>query len=328
MFSKKIFKGRVMRFIPAVIGATMVVTGLSATTQAHAAEGPLPGAYSISATPTTVQAGSTTTYSVTITNQSPPESVDVLNAASFTLPAGFSNVSVTPPPGWNASSAGNTVSISAAAPNVGLLPEQSVTVQVSAKAPTGPGNYTWSSSASGLVGGFVASEFSREGDEPSTMVATFVGFCPALTACTSPTQSSNGTTAKVRTESGANDDIYTLSLHTPVGDQCGKAVSGNQSTFTNEDLTRYLTVTMTLASYKRIYHKSYGICFANKTPFQSKYGWVATAGSDGFYHGYLASCTTTGNVKPCLVSLTDNCGTLTAVFRSPPGDPRGMFGIL
>ncbi|MDX6286000.1 MAG: hypothetical protein QOG53_1485 [Frankiales bacterium] len=435
MLSNKMFKGRAWRLIPAVIGATMVVTGLSATTAAHAATPIVPGKYTITATPTSVVAGSTTAYSVTITNASPPDSVDLLTAASFTLPSGFSGVSATSPQsGWTVGTSGNTVSISGGS----LIPNASVTIGASATAPGTAGVYTWSSTASGLIGGVTASSFDRVGPEPSTTVtpatpskvgfvqqptntktgvaispaikvavqdafgntvttssasvtlstaynpntgnatnpsgnlpqtaaasagiATFsnviinqsgdnyrlsasssgltsatsnafredtvVNSCAPNTTCTSQTLSSNGTTAKVTDETGAQNDVYTLALDNPNADQCGKPVSGNEATFTNQDLSRYLTVTMTLASSKRISGKTYGICFANKTSFITKSGAPATLGTDGFWHGYLANCSTNGNQKPCLVSLTDNCGTLTAVFRSPPGDPRGMFGVL
>jgi hypothetical protein len=227
---------------------------------------------------------------------------------------------------------GTSVSLSTAFnPNTGTATNPSGTLPQSATPVSGIA--TFSNVVINTAGDGYKLQASSGSLTPATSnpfrVDAFVGACPAGQSCTSPTQSSNGTTAKVTDESGANNDIYTLTLATPAGPQCGQGVSGNQSTFTNQDTTRFLTVTMSLSASKRTAGKNYGICFANKSAFLGKYGMVSTPGSDGFYHGYLASCTTTGNQKPCLVSLTqDSYCNLVAVFRSPPGDPKGMFGFL
>jgi hypothetical protein len=159
--------------VPA-LSAVTVVAGLLAPVEAQAAQ-VIPGVYSTSVTPTTALAGSTVVYSVKFSNASVPESLDVMNSASITFPTGYTVVSAPSSVNdslglpWGVTRSGTTVSV--AATILGVLPGGSVTVPVTATAPTTAGHYTGSSNAGGLVGGATnTNPFTISGSQPSVDV--------------------------------------------------------------------------------------------------------------------------------------------------------------
>lgn len=130
----------------------------------------VPGNYHAAVAPSTVAVASTTSFTVTFTNDSPPTSDDLLTHVTITVAQGFIVRSVTAPSGWSASQSGQAVTFSNS--GLGALPTQSVTGTISATAPNTAGTYTWTTSAGGLVGGATGtpSNFSNSAPDPTVTV--------------------------------------------------------------------------------------------------------------------------------------------------------------
>jgi hypothetical protein len=120
--------------------------------------GPVAGAatstkfYTATVTPSTSIAGGTTTYTFTIGDSS--TSTQSLGSVNITVPADFTSVvvgAVTPPPGkvWTATLAFGVISLRNPGPGSTsrLSPGQSVSVLVTATAPTTCGSFTWTTAA-------------------------------------------------------------------------------------------------------------------------------------------------------------------------------------
>jgi len=157
--------------------AGTLVSGAAATallTPAYAGTAPVPGTYTTTLDRSSVVAGAApSVFTVTVANASPPSSEDVLNSGQVAVAAGFVEVSapsvVTDSSGltWTVSTSGNTVTFSSP---VGLAPGATVSVPVTAGAPTKTGTYTWGSSASGVVNSVTGTSFTNTGNSLSITV--------------------------------------------------------------------------------------------------------------------------------------------------------------
>jgi hypothetical protein len=163
-----------------------------------------------------------------------------MNTASITFPAGYTNVSapssVSDSQGlpWSVSTSGTTVSIAATV--LGVLPGGSVTVPVTATAPTAAGTYTGSSVAGGLVGGATGTNpFAISGNQPSSTVTPAVP--TKLVFVQQPTNAKTGSAIspaiKVAAQDGYGNTATTysgsVSLSTAFNPNTGNATnpSGN-----------------------------------------------------------------------------------------------------
>ena len=93
--------------------------------------------YAAVISPSAVAAGSTASFTATLTNET---STQQLGSANLTLPAGFVPLSVGTPTSGTATLAGGTVFLR----NLATAPGTSVSVSVSARVPCPLGTYAWS----------------------------------------------------------------------------------------------------------------------------------------------------------------------------------------
>ncbi|HEU5034976.1 MAG TPA: hypothetical protein VFT62_09505 [Mycobacteriales bacterium] len=132
------------------------------------------GTYSAAVSPASGAVGSTQAYTVTITELSVPNSLDLLHSATATFPTGFSGLS-TPSSvkdsngsSWSVAVSGSTVTLTASGLGLGPLPNQNVSVPVTATAPTTPGTGTIATTATGSLG----DAFARSGADPTITTTT------------------------------------------------------------------------------------------------------------------------------------------------------------
>jgi hypothetical protein len=128
--------------------------------------------YAVDVAPHGVAAGSTQTFSVTLTNETDTQQ---LGSANLTVPPGFAILSVgAPAPTGTASIAGSTVQLRGLATPAGA----SATVAVVARTPCPPGPYTWSVVAkqSNDFNGSPGNELSFDAAN-SDLITTLTGTC-------------------------------------------------------------------------------------------------------------------------------------------------------
>jgi hypothetical protein len=153
--------------------ATLVVVSLVVVPSALAVG---PNEYTASISPTSVVAGSGHTYTLTFNNTG---TSGLLSAANATIPSGFTSASVGVPTTssgntWTASIVSGVVQLRAANNGQRLSPGASVTVGVTATAPTvtspqgGPGS-TWATAANAAID-FTGTAFSNAGTDPVVLV--------------------------------------------------------------------------------------------------------------------------------------------------------------
>jgi hypothetical protein len=135
-----------------------------------------PNEYTATISPTSVVAGSAHTYTLTFTNSG---TSGLLSAANTTIPSGFTGASVGVPTTssgntWTASIVSGVVQLRAANNGQRLSPGASVSVGVTATAPTvtspqgGPGS-TWATAANGAIG-FNGTALTNAGTDPVVLV--------------------------------------------------------------------------------------------------------------------------------------------------------------
>lgn len=153
--------------------ATMVVLLLVLVPSAFAVG---PNEYTASISPNSVVAGSGQTYTLTFTNSG---TSGLLSAANATIPGGFTSASVGVPTTssgntWTASIVSGVVQLRAANNGQRLSPGATVSVGVTATAPTvtspqgGPGS-TWATAANSAID-FSGTAFTRTGTDPVVLV--------------------------------------------------------------------------------------------------------------------------------------------------------------
>ncbi len=296
------------------------------------------GTYSATISPTAVSAGTTSTYTVTVTNTTLGGVVGI-NNATVTVPAGFTGISVgsPSPSSWTASyNAGTrTVTLSSGL----LLPGTSVSVPVTATAPTALGTYTWTTTASSLLFGAA----TRTGPEPTVQVASSAIVCPANQSCDSGQLSapaSGGTLAtkaEVVANSGPAADELVTSLPDPVTHtmSCQQANFGAIVTWNVAARSTTLTYTVTSPNDEYLYDTS-DTCFGSTKPFTTANGTPAQFNSaNSEYEGTIPMCSGT-HPAPCVASITNQSdpdegrpheveeppGPATFVINAPIGDPK------
>ena len=168
-------------------------------------------------------------------------------------------------------------------------------------------------------------------------VQGFVGACPAAHSCDSGNiGNASDTLADVVDNTGANNDIFTVTVGGQTAPPCSVAGAGygQAATFDNQDTTRTMTVTMTVndkvaPTEDQDGFKHWGVCFESTHTFTTNKGTPATPTGDGHYYGFLRTCAVAHNVVPCTVSITENANDdIVGIFKSTPGDPKGVFGLL
>jgi hypothetical protein len=318
------------------------VTGIvlaSATTGvlipgAHAADAPL-GKYtaSLDFADKFVQAGRAQTFDVTFTNASGTTNY-LLEKASATL-AGFTVSGATASNGWTASISGSTVNVQPGLVVNGLLDAQSVTVAITATAPSSAqGNHTIGTAAAGAIGLTGAlTDFDRAGDPPSTViVGTYadVDTCNAGEACdTGFSGDPNHTEARAVSDASGTPDVVGVVINNDEGACAGKLQSSSKSKAVTVDSAaqdRTVTVYIQLdkvpvqaASPNGVGQAA--ICHESTKPFTDRSGRTVTS-------GYLAVCPSATAAGPCVVSITKTgAGDFFATVRQPGGDPKSVMGI-
>ncbi|MDX6225952.1 MAG: hypothetical protein QOE64_2328 [Frankiales bacterium] len=319
------------------IGSALTVIGGALVVSATADAATIPGAYEARlSTPTQAVTGQRSTFTVMFTNDSPPNSFDLLNHATVKLAAGFTAPTVPATvidsggQTWNVTISAGTVTLDA---SIGLLPGVGqVGVPVSAVAPTTPGTYTWPTTASGTLGSATASgSYTRVGNDPSVTVATGNGvICTGGNVCdTTYVGDESDTLARVVTE-GSGSDTVLVYLTNPQYACAGGQNQGKQMTYTTQNLSRKVTGYMELD--KHIVNAQsdngaahYDFCYQSKTPF-TQYDGTPAAASGAFFIGLLPGCSTTGNVAPCLLKRNKTgSGDMFGSYLGHAGDPGGVW---
>jgi hypothetical protein len=325
-----------LRRAAALLTATLAIAAISLTGTGLAGAAVVNGTYNITNfAPTDVAAGATgTTYSFTLNNQSPPESQDILQTLTVHVATGFTGVSGQSSAGWTATSVGNTVTFQGT-----LLPLGTANLSIVANAPGTTGSYTWTTSATGLVGGATGTpaDFTNSGSDPSVNVAGSVTVCDPLTPCDSGAVGDHtNTTADVHLDQGTGSgDVLTVTvggtLPRPLCATSTDPKWGQTAKFDNHDSTRNMTVTYVIAD--RVADNGpdqpskYGVCYQSDKPFATRSGAPA-AQSGTQYYGYLPNCAAGTPVAPCIISATKlsggdryHDGAIQFVVASQSGDP-------
>ncbi len=326
-------KARNARPRAATIGLVIALatTGLALVPQVASA---VANPYSASITPNVAQAGSSSTFTVTFTNKASTAEIKKLSVKAAT---GFTvtSVGVPSPASFTVSRTGNEVTLS------GLLrPGASVSIPITATAPTTPGAYKWTTKASGSTGTFI-----NTGPDPSVTVAQQAAVVPCSpgSPCSSPTLSAGASPTALATDSqvtaqpGAQADLLTVVLPDPTAapllcqqtnGSFGQIVTWNVTARTS---TLVYTVHPTTIGYT--YDLS-DTCFGSTLPFLDSNGnpAVQNPANGNEFEGTLPFCTVPGepgqtNPPPCVVSIvtvqqpTDPPAVQVTV-NAPQGDPK------
>jgi hypothetical protein len=200
------FQPRMAAALAGVVALTLVLGALT---------GPAAGAatstkfYTATVTPTSSIAGGTATYTFTIGNSS--TSTQLLGSGNITVAAGFTSVTVgavTPPPGkvWTATLVAGVITLRNPGPGSTsrLAPGESVSVLVTATAPTACGSFTWTTAAkqSNDFNG-TGNDFVRVGADP-TIEITGCGLASIVLSPASATIAAGGSQAYTATGYDAN----------------------------------------------------------------------------------------------------------------------------
>jgi hypothetical protein len=168
-------------------------------------------------------------------------------------------------------------------------------------------------------------------------VEGYAAACPAAHSCDSGAIGNPAdTTADVVDNTGVHNDFFTVTVGGQSAPPCSvvNAGYGQAATFDNQDTTRTMTVTLVVndnvaPTEDQDGFKHWGVCFESTNPFTTSSGAGATPTGDGHYYGFLQTCTKAHNIAPCTVSIGENSDDdIVGVFKSTPGDPKGVFGLL
>jgi hypothetical protein len=127
--------------------------------------------YSATIDPTSVNAGDTISFTVTVTNDLSTTSTQTIKSATVAIPSGFTGVAITDhtPSTWSASLVSGVIYLYKIA-SVDISPGQSLSVTFTATAPTTPGPYTFYTYAYG--GTDYTADYTLVGSQP---VVTVIG---------------------------------------------------------------------------------------------------------------------------------------------------------
>jgi hypothetical protein len=284
--------------------------------------------YVAAVAPTAVSASSTTTFTASINNVSLLGLVAVLQSARITVPAGFTNLSIGMPSSGTASLSGQDIMWSASLLNLG----GSVSIPVTATAPSTPGFYTFVTSASTVLGAeanaSVDPAVQVNGPNgvivactPSNTAATGTNPCQAPPACTigdCRTSLSGGATNGLRAVADQSNTNDLLALDINGGGSVACGANTITDVFNVSDTARSKTVYVTVPS------NTPNICWIASAPFTDKNRHVGLAGD-------LANCiqnTDAGPIitaPPCIDSTTFGYFSVSYVIKVPAGagDPSG-----
>src|SRR6266487_3426817 len=130
-----------------------------------------PDEYTAAISPTTVVAGTGQTYTLTIADSG---SSGKMGSANITIPSGYTGATVGTPTTssgktWTAAISTGVVQLRAASNGQVLSPGDSVSVGVTANAPTLTASYPWTTAANSAVD-FSGTTFPNAGSEPAVTV--------------------------------------------------------------------------------------------------------------------------------------------------------------
>jgi len=226
----------------AVIGAAAVAPALALPTLNASAA--ILANYTPAVSPSTGSAATTGTWAVSIHDNEPLGSIDTIKTAKATFPAAFTNLSVpasvTDSSGhaWSVSRSGNTVTLTGS-----MGPNTTVSVPVTAKAPSTPGVYTVTTSATGGINGVLGQPWDRSGADPTITVgpgaAANISFVQQPTDVQTNTAMSPAVTVKVtdasgNTVTGYNQQVTLAAVFNPAtGDATAPNWTGNTANAVN-----------------------------------------------------------------------------------------------
>lgn len=329
--------GRLRRSVLRTAAASGLVvaaatTGVIVPGAANAADLPL-GTYtaSVAFADKFVQAGSAHTFDLTFTNTSNSTQY-VLEEATASL-AGFSVSGATASNGWTASVSGTTVTFAPGLIVDGLLAGQSLDVTVTATAPASlVGTNSIATTASGPVGLLgVLTDFDRQGDDPSMLVAPFAttDTCNAGEDCdTGYIGDPTHTEARATSGASASPDIVGITVGTDDG-ACGAQLqtTSKSRAVTVDSVATDRTVTVYIQLDKSKVNEAAPngvgkvvICHESPKPFTDRNGNTVTS-------GHLPVCLTATSAGPCVVEThKTGAGDFYATIRQPGGDPKNVMG--
>jgi hypothetical protein len=275
-----------------------------------------------------VLAGSTDTYTFTLTNEAKNQ---VIGSANLTAPSGFSIDSVGSPSQGQATLAGNTIRLR----NLNLKPGLTVTLTFEATAASSPGDYVWT-----LVvrqsNDFRGTGNSFSPDPANVHLTTTVigGTGGVIVACSadqpcSGTATDGTTTAEVEVDPGATAAVLTVTLLPTNAITCqdieGPYV-GTSATVDFEltpaiDRTKTVKITISPDLVGDRFASEFQVCYSSNTTFTDRFENTIPPGSAGL----LPDCGFEGGPPPpCVQSRVANeDGSVTVTFVAPESDPKG-----
>jgi hypothetical protein len=220
-------------------GALLVSFGLMVSVLAAPAQAATK-TYTAAISPTTAGAGSAGAYAITITDGA--GSGQDLGSANVSVPTGFTSVvvgTVTTPPGkvWTAALVSGVIQLRNPGPNSvnRLKPGQSVTVALTATAPTAPGAYTWTTAAK------QSNDFNGAGNE-----LTRSGPDPVVTVGSGPLASIQLTPSSSSITAGGSQ-AYTATGYDGAGNIVGDVTASTTFTISPDGSCTAATCTATVA---------------------------------------------------------------------------------
>lgn len=338
--------GRMRRSVLRTAAASGLVvaaatTGVIVPATANAADVPL-GTYAVTLdfADKFVRSGAAHTYDLTFTNKSNVPTGPLAGTASnylleeATATFAFNVSSATATGGWTASTSGGTVTIAPGLLVNGLLTGQSVTVSVTATAPSSAaGNHTIGTTASGVIGlTGAATDFDRVGDPPSTVI---IGSYAAVDTCNAGEDCDTGftgdeghTQARAVSNASGSPDVVGVVINDDEGGCAGKFKANSKSkAVTVDSVAQDRTVTVYIQLDKVIVNAATpngaglaAICHEAPKPFTDRNGNSVTA-------GFLPVCADASAAGPCVVNISKTgAGDFFATIRQPGGDPKNVMG--
>lgn len=290
--------------------------------------------------------GSSSVYDLKITNTSSLAGYLLRSATAtatgLTVTAAPAGVTDSAGATWSITRSGNTLSVAPSGNNTGLATGSSLTLPVTATAPTTSGSYAWVTSANGTLGetGLVT-DFGQDGGEPTVNVAPFAGTdtCAINEVCDTGQVGSEAHT-KVRgvtSAPGSMQDTIAATVGGPEG-PCGALVRATDKSkaVTVDTLDTARTVTVTLELDKSVVQTSsnngadkYDVCHEAPKTFTTKSGAPATPTLNGTFVGFLPLCADMPSASRCIISRSGTgSGDRVVTFRQPGGDPKSVMGIV
>ena len=241
---------------------------------------------------------------------------------------------------WTLSASGSTVQASAASP--GMPTGATVVLPITATPPASVGYYTFSTSATGLIGDTgVVGDFARTGAEPRVLVgqhATATATCSTTTSCDTGTvgDPKHTTASAVSSAPGSMPDQVSVTIGGPLG-ACSSRLQeqGRAKGVEVDSLDQARIVTVTIRLDKSVVNAqaqnglaAYGVCHETPYAFTTASGTPSTPTGTGTFVGILPSCAKVNDKAPCATLNKNGAGDVVGVVRQPGGDPMDAMGLL